>query len=365
MPGLEFSVPYNNDPQTLIELFELKELNGNRIREVYLSGPQQYSASGRIVEEIDEAKFAGIIDLIHHEGMRVDLVMNPTCEGLEWYKLEVVNDKLDFLKRMHREHGLEAVTVANPLYVEAIHETCPDIEVGASVLGDIDSVQRVTIYENLGASVVTPDVDVNRNLTLLKRMKNAVKAEFKIMVNDGCLYKCPFRRFHFNYISHKSKELGPVEGDSFFAHCSQVISRDYAQILKSGWVRPEDLESYAEVSRFFKIVGRARPRTMVVRTVKAYMNQSWSGDLLDIMSGSINKYCLEFGAGLDNKSLSRAGFFNQVTSCGYECDTCSYCDELAKKLIHMGVLTRGKLEDLGHGEMADKLEKTGQLPKNS
>ena len=32
MAGLEFSVPYNNDPDTLTELFKLKELNGNRIR---------------------------------------------------------------------------------------------------------------------------------------------------------------------------------------------------------------------------------------------------------------------------------------------------------------------------------------------
>jgi collagenase-like PrtC family protease len=183
------------------------------------------------------------------------------------------------------------------------------------------------------------------------------------MVNDGCLYKCPFRRFHFNYISHKSRELGPIEGDSFFAHCSQVISKDYAQILKSGWVRPEDLEIYRDITHFFKIVGRARPKSMVIRTVKAYMSQSWSGDLLDIMSGSINKYCLEFGAGIDNKSLSRAGFFKQVTSCGYSCDTCTYCAELAKKLIHMGALTRGKLEDLGHGQMADELERDGRLPK--
>jgi hypothetical protein len=42
MAGLEFSAPYNNDSSTLEKLFELKDLNGNHIREIYLSGPQQY-----------------------------------------------------------------------------------------------------------------------------------------------------------------------------------------------------------------------------------------------------------------------------------------------------------------------------------
>ncbi len=51
MANLEFSVPYNNDPETLTKIFNLKSLNGNHIREVYLSGPQQYSGSGRITEE--------------------------------------------------------------------------------------------------------------------------------------------------------------------------------------------------------------------------------------------------------------------------------------------------------------------------
>ena len=49
---LEFSVPYNNDPETLHEIFRFKDLNGNRIREIYLSGPQEYSGAGRIVPEI-------------------------------------------------------------------------------------------------------------------------------------------------------------------------------------------------------------------------------------------------------------------------------------------------------------------------
>jgi collagenase-like PrtC family protease len=310
---------------------------------------------------MDEATFTGIIDRIHQEGIRVNLVMNPTCEGLEWYKPDDIKSKLDFLGRMHGEHGLESVTIANPLFVEMVHQSLPDLEIVVSVLSEVDSIQSARIFQQLGAKVITPDVDVNRNLSLLREMKKQVNVEYKLMVNDGCLYKCPFRRFHFNYISHKSKELGPIEGDSFFGHCSDVISKDYTQFFKSGWIRPEDLDKYADISRFFKIVGRSRPKSNVIRATRAYMNQSWDGDLLDLMSSSINKFGLDFGAYLDNKSLSRYGFFEKVTSCGQNCAECSYCAELAKKLIRLGVPTRGKLEDLGLHDVADSMERQGRL----
>ena len=269
MDNLDFSVPYNNDPETLREIFKLKSLNDNRIREVYLSGPQQYSGSGRITEEINEAKFISIMEEIHKNGLRVNLLMNITCEGLEWHKPKVVKSKIDFLRRMHEEYGLEAITLANPLYVAEVRRRFPSLEICASVLSEVDCVERAIIYDRLGANVITPDVDINRNLTLLSKMKKAVNAEFKIMVNDGCLYKCPLRRFHFNYISHRSKEVGPVEGDAFFANCSQLTLWDYSQIFKSGWIRPEDVERYTDITSFFKIVGRARPKSMVIRSIKA------------------------------------------------------------------------------------------------
>ena len=78
----------------------------------------------------------------------------------------------------------------------------PDIGICASVLGSIDCVQRVVIYREAGADVITPDVNINRNLVLLKEIKEATNARLKLLVNEGCLYKCPFRQFHFNAKTH-------------------------------------------------------------------------------------------------------------------------------------------------------------------
>ncbi|MBM3300468.1 MAG: hypothetical protein FJY85_10975 [Deltaproteobacteria bacterium] len=110
------------------------------------------------------------------------------------------------------------------------------------------------------------------------------------------------------------------------------------------------------MTSFFKVVGRAAPRSRVLRAIKAYMEEDWDGDLLDIMDGGLRFFSLRYGAYLDNKKLEESGFLEKVTSCGTDCGQCDYCGELAKRLVMVGWLTPEKLRDLGCDEVADRLE---------
>lgn len=364
MESLEFAVPYNQDPETLKEIFKLKNWHGNKIREIYLSGPQEYAGSGRITNKTKLSQTIELVDQIHNEGIRVNLTLNSTCEGPEWYSPEVVKALLEYIQKMHGKHGVESVTIANPLHLQVVRNNLPDIEICASVLSDIDCLQRAALYSKWGANVITPDANINRDLNLLKEIKETTNLELRLMVNEGCLYKCPFRKFHFNYISHQSLEPDKESALSgpFFGQCQLVTRKDPSQILKSGWVRPEDIRKYSGIVKYFKIVGRARPKSMVLRTIKAYMEESWDGDLLDIQSSSLGQFGLHELAYLDNKSLDKYGFFKKITSCDKHCVGCNYCEELASKLVSMDVLTRGKLEDIGRKDVADVLEREGKLP---
>jgi len=358
MNNLEFSVPYNGELDTLTELFRLKNTGNNKIREIYLSGPQEYSGAGRAgsvrtIKKIDLNQFLEIVDRIHTEGLRVNLVLNSTCEGSEWYSPNILNKTLDYIRLVHMEHGVEAVTIANPLIIKEVRKRCPDIEICASVLADIDCVQRAVIYSQAGANVITPDVNINRDLNLLKSIKDATHAEIRLMVNEGCLYKCPFRKFHFNYISHKSKEM-QIEDSTFSNTCFKITASDHSQILKSCWIRPEDTKKYREITKYFKIVGRSIPGSKVIRTVKAYMIENWDGDLFDIMCSNLSNYGLQVGASLNNKSLDGYKFFEHITSCDRNCNQCNYCRDLAEKLVKIGEYTKGELEDLGFADIIGK-----------
>ena len=169
------------------------------------------------------------------------------------------------------------------------------------------------------------------------------------MVNEGCLNKCPFRKFHFNITSHASKEPVKTLADfplaGFFPLCNQVIDADHSQILKSCWIRPEDLRRYSGIASFFKLVGRNLKKAKHLRVAKAYLQEEWAGDLLDLMCASIGNYILNHGAFLDNKSLDQYKFFEKVTTCDRHCRQCHYCDEIAQRLLCLDVFTPEKAKD--------------------
>jgi collagenase-like PrtC family protease len=360
MANLEFSIPYNGDDEALGKILKLKELSGNRIREIFLSGPQDYCGSGRKKNKISLPQFINIVEKIHGEGIKVNLVLNSICEGSDWYSPQVVNQVMKYLEEVHVRHKVEAVTIANPVYIREVRKHFPKLEICASVLRDIDSVRKALIFREAGADVITPDANINRDLRLLKEIKETAEVELKIMVNEGCLYRCPFRKFHFNYISHKSKESGTIESYSYnFPEecCSHVFEADHSQALKSGWIRPEDLVKYGEITHFFKVVGRETPTNRTLRTIKAYMEESWDGDIFDIMCSGLFNYSLRYGTYLDNKLLGGKGFFHRTSRCGHNCSSCNYCDEIVGEMLMLGWLTKEKYRDMGMLEEADEIER--------
>jgi collagenase-like PrtC family protease len=346
---LSYSIPYNSDPATLAEVCKLKHLGSNSIVEVYLSGPQANAGSGRIVPEMDQAGFALVVNRIHQAGLRANLVLNSTCEGSAWYARKTVEATLGYIGQAHEELGVEAVTLANPLYISRVKERFPELEVCASVLGNIDCVQRAVIYRQAGADVITPDANINRNLGLLAEIKEATGARLKLLANEGCLYKCPFRQFHFNAKSHVSREVSlpglDVSCADFFGAGTGVIGRDLSQLLRSPWIRPEDVRRYADITTSFKLVCRSQGKGFVTRAARAYLQERWEGDLLDLVSGCAKRFSMNEGAYLGNPLLGMRGFFDRVTTCDNRCHRCGYCRELAGELVQMGVFTPEKGED--------------------
>jgi collagenase-like PrtC family protease len=368
MASLEFSVPYNGDPTILDSIFSLKNLNNNKVTEIFLSGPQEYFGSGRITSELKLNDFQEIINNIHRHGIKANLVLNSICGGDNWYSPEEITNVLKYIGKLHEEYGLEAVTLSNPIYMKTIREQFSNLEICASVLSDIDSVQKALIFREAGVDTITPDANINRNLDLLRDIKSATGVKLKIMVNEGCLYKCPFRKFHFNYISHRSKSLKRLDNSSYdFPKncCVPVIQKDPSQILKSGWIRPEDVCQYKWITNFFKIVGRETPTHRTLRVIKAYLNEEWEGDLLDIMCSSLLSYSLKVGTYLDNKRLGEIGFWDRITTCNKKCDECRYCEKIINDHLMLGWATTEKLRDQGFDKDADEMDEQENILNES
>lgn len=355
----EFSVPYNEDFKSLGEIIDLKNHAGNKITEIYLSGPQEYSASGRVMDKLDIEVFFDTIKKIHTAGFRVNLVINSTCEGDSWYTPTIFKKTMDFLILVHKEYQVESFTIANPVYIREIRRNLPDVEICASVLGDIDCLQKAVIFTEMGANIITPDASINRNLELLSQIKKTTRTKLRIMVNEGCLYKCPFRKFHFNYVSHLSKKSGMEF--VFVPYCNSIIDQDHSQILKSSWIRPEDLSKYENITNYFKVVGRDLPTSKVIRAIKAYMEESWDGDLMDIVASSLGAFANNRGVYVDNKKLGEIKFFEKVSTCKQDCYECRYCENIAKDIVQIVGFTEEKLADKNLADNIQYLRDAGLI----
>ena len=124
------------------------------------------------------------------------------------------------------------------------------------------------------------------------------------------------------------------------------------------WLSPANIG----ITNFFKIVGRALPNSKVIRTIKAYLEERWDGDLMDITCSSLGAFALRHGVYVDNKKLGELGFFEKVTTCGPKCSRCRYCQETAERVIRVVGYTEEKMEDkdLGSGRI-DYLRQQGLI----
>ncbi|NOQ55523.1 MAG: hypothetical protein GQ477_01815 [Nanohaloarchaea archaeon] len=323
MSNLRFSVPYNNNYSLLNKLSEIKDLSRNKIEEVYLAGPQEYFGSGRVTPKYELVDFIDVIKFCHENGLKVNLLLNSQCEGLEWYNPQNVSRIINYVKDLHNNHELDTVTIANPLFIQKIRKELPKIKICASVLSYVNSVQRAMFFDKFGVDEIIPDRDINRDLELLIQIKESVNAKLKLMVNEGCLYECPYKLFHDNWISHASKE--GIRIDPALKNCGAIFKIDNSQLLKSSWIMPEDMKKYRKITECFKLVGRDKSNEFILTSAKAYLSETSTTNLMDIINGTPQFF-------VDSMMLTKSNFFETVTSCNQNCFKCNYCEFLAKQI---------------------------------
>ena len=113
------------------------------------------------------------------------------------------------------------------------------------------------------------------------------------------------------------------------------------------------------------VMGRSCASAMVIRASKAYMDQSWEGDILDLMSGSINLFAVGYGGRLFNRDLEENHFFEKVSSCERNCSRYDYCSNLIKKHLNLKVLTSEKFDDLGPAGLQAVVDKVKEIERES
>ena len=335
MSGFSFWVPFNGDFKLLNLLEEnfADGLNGNKIEGIYFPAPQDFFGSARVVKQftIDDAK--KVIAFCKKLGWKSNMLFNSSCGGAEWYSPKTISKTLFLVKNMKTE-GLESITITNPIYLQKIKKEIPDINITVSVIAEIASVQRAKFFEDLGADAFIPDRDINRNLELLKEIKDSTDMDMGLMVNEGCLYRCPARNTHYNFTSHCStpKETEHYTMDFHSNYCIGLRKEHPEELLKSQFILPQYLNNYRRITSRFKIVGRTMSTEWLISTIKSYLSESYNGNLLEILESAIPKLLSETSMTIPVKHLDNI-FFKKVTTCNKNCTNCDFCKNLTDKIL--------------------------------
>ena len=346
---MKLLVPTNWDPDLILPLSKLQadvQIYGVLPTSMIGSGGTGPDNIRMMANQVEE-----YIEQAHLAGLKFDYLLNaPSMGNMEWD--EKTHRELLIHLNWIASIGADSVTVTIPYLVELIKRQFPQLEVRVSTIAHVNSVARAKLFESLGADSITLDINVNRSFGALKAIRNTVSCELTVLMNNLCLYQCPYEYYHHDGLGHASQNYNPLRGsyvDYCVLRCTLDRLRDVSQVIKCRWVRPEDIHIYEDLGiDMFKISSRAMPTEKILRAAKAYSLRHHEGNLYDILNvvppkagftssalsgeqsngiGSPPRYYI------DNQALEGFMDFFKKHDCSSGCDRCGYCQRIADKAI--------------------------------
>jgi collagenase-like PrtC family protease len=346
---MKLLVPTNWDPDLIGPLSRLGidvQLYGVLPTSMIGSGGSGPDNVGMVEEQAEE-----YIGQAHSAGLKFDYLLNaPSMGNMEWDE----NTHRELLMHLSwiTSIGTDSVTVTIPYLVELIKRQFPQLKVRVSTIAHVNSVARAKMFESLGADSITLDINTNRDFTLLKAMRDAVNCELTVLLNNLCLYQCPYENYHHDALGHASQSYNPLRGyyvDYCVLRCTFERLRDVSQIIKCRWVRPEDIHVYEDIGiDGFKISGRSMPTQRILYAARAYSSRHYEGNLYDILNIITPKTRVASPAlpvelanaiasppkfYIDNRALDGFMDFFKKQNCLSGCGRCDYCQRIANKVI--------------------------------
>ncbi|MBL7196779.1 MAG: U32 family peptidase [Candidatus Omnitrophica bacterium] len=304
---MNFSVPTNWDFRLIDRLRDYP------IHDIYGVLDRTIVGGGRpslILPTVSKKHVERYVEKIHSRGMKFTYLLNSPCLNNLEYSKGIHRKLIRHLKWINKI-GVDYVTVTIPFFAEIIKNQFPRLKIKISTIAHVNSIQKAKMLEELGVDEITLDFMINRDFSLLEKIRKSTKCRIRLVLNDICLYQCAFRYYHYNVLGHASQTINPLKGfyiDYCLIKCSIKKFTNPAELLKSRWIRPEDLKKYEEIGiDSFKVCGRKNKRTdWILNAVKAYSTQKHEGNLLEIID------CIESAVDKNYRLQPKKLFFKNI-----------------------------------------------------
>ncbi|MBF0275842.1 MAG: U32 family peptidase [Nitrospinae bacterium] len=387
------------------------------VQEIYGKLAEDVVGGGRasiLIPSISRKKFEQHVRNAHNAGIKYNYLLNAACldnQEITRNGQKKIRELLDWISSM----GVERVTVSNPLLLKTIKKSYPNISVRISVFAGVDHVRKARMWQDMGADSITLDsMLVNREFSTLEAIRKYTDIDLQLMVNNSCMTSCAMSQGHMGFLAHASQSshhTGGFSPDYCYISCSKMKMDERVNYIRADWIRPEDLKAYTDIGyNYFKITERTAPTYILKKRVKAYAEQSYEGNLLDLIqpfsypepkegekgkAGGVSqlRFIWKFAKPwmsnplkllkmnklaqkrnmltprkgeapviIDNKKLD--GFLERFKTSGcrdLDCELCRYCHDWAEKTVHVGEAYEKECQEL-YKECTDLME-SGSLWK--
>jgi collagenase-like PrtC family protease len=301
--------------------------------------------SGRPVDILPQVDLTGLhyyVDYSKQRGIDFNYTINASYLGNKEFTKEGIDKIYHFLGNLYQA-GVRSLIVTLPSLIEVITWFPYDFHIKGSTIYQVTNVNKALELKKMGIERMVVDESINRNFSVLKRIREAVGDGIEIIVNSICHKDCSYRMFHYNQIAGDSIEVSSGCSNSYYPHkCLLRRYENSSNLLKLTWVRPEDIKYYTGIGiHYFKLQGR--PRVLKgdpVRAVEAYFKEDYQGDLFELLD--LFAPVSSFRVPVENKKLDGfiKHFYDNPDFCRRDCAACRYCESFAKKIIDAETLEK-------------------------
>ncbi len=241
---------------------------------------------GFVLPQVNRNDIERYIQACHERGLEFSYLLNAPCLGNLQYSKRGYGQLVDLLEWID-ESGADSVTVGIPYLVDLVRKRFPRLKIKISTTARVNTVRKALQYEAMGVEEIIVDEHINREFKTLEAIRKAVRCNLELIVNNICLWQCPYNYEHVNHDGHASRD-----GENEYCYlqypgylCLYRKLTEPVELLKSPWIRPEDIPHYEDMGYdHFKITERFKRTPLLLEHVTAYERRRHDGNLLDLFT---------------------------------------------------------------------------------
>ena len=278
---MKLSVAANYDSEMIPQLagYPVDEVYGKLTFDAVGGGRPGYMGAA-----LSEKDLEHYVRRLQENGIAFNYLLNSSClSNREWTR-KWQKKLLKLLEKISRMN-IRRLTVSTPYLLEKIRKTFPHFSIRVGIFAQVDTPRRAKFWEDLGADNITLEsFSINRSFKQLEAIRRAVDCDLTLIANHPCLPNCPMQYYHQDGFAHSSDLTGSFFIDYCFLKCTYERLRDPSYLIKSCWIRPEDVVYYEQLGyHYFKILERDIPSSELLKRVHSYSVRRSPADLTELI----------------------------------------------------------------------------------